>query len=214
MAQQTILNNSTQPLGGPNGGLGTDQGDTWDVAVVKLNANFTDLYGGGGNISFQSGGSAGATGQYKASGNVAKVAGPLGSSATNTTQTLASYTMPASMLNAAGQELEIVVWGTTAANAAPKRVTLNIGGTTVSTGTQNMNAAPWQLSGTYMRANVASTQNAFFSGFSSGSLLVTPVNSTDTSTETGTIAITVTMADASAAQSNILLYGFTAEYFG
>lgn len=213
MAIQTINSNSTQPLGEPNGGLGTDQGDTWNTAVTKLNAMFVELYGGGANISFQAGGSAGATGQFKASGNVAKVAGPIGSSATNTTQTLASYTMPASMFSAAGQELEVVVWGTTAANAAPKRVTLNIGGTTVSTGTQNMNAAPWQINGTYMRA-LASTQNAFFSGFSSGSLLITPVNSTDTSVETGTIAVTVTMADASAAQSNILLYGFTAEYFG
>lgn len=214
MAIQTINSNSVEPLGGPNLGLSVEQGDSWAAAVTKLNAMFVDLYNGGGNISFQAGGSAGATGQYKASGNVAKIAGPIGSSATNTTQTLASYTMPANMFNAAGQELELTVWGTTAANAAPKRVTLNVGGTTYTTGTQNMNAAPFEISGIYMRGNAASTQNAVFSGVSSGTLVITPVNSTDTSVETGTIAVTVTMADASAAQSNVLLYGFTVEYFG
>lgn len=46
MAQQTINYNVGQPLGLPNTGIGTDGGDTWDQAVVKINANFDELFGG------------------------------------------------------------------------------------------------------------------------------------------------------------------------
>lgn len=50
MAQQTIVKNSGQPLGLPNTGLGTDQGDTWDQAVDKINANTTELYAGNTSV--------------------------------------------------------------------------------------------------------------------------------------------------------------------
>lgn len=43
MAYQAIDDND-QPLGVPNTGTGTDQGDTWAQAVAKINANFTELY--------------------------------------------------------------------------------------------------------------------------------------------------------------------------
>ena len=44
MAYSAVSTNTTQPLGGPNQGLGTDQGDTWDVAAAKINANAVELY--------------------------------------------------------------------------------------------------------------------------------------------------------------------------
>lgn len=54
MAQSTINNNSVQPLGLPNTGVGTDEGDLWNAAVVKLNAMLTELYnrtGGTGTLA-------------------------------------------------------------------------------------------------------------------------------------------------------------------
>lgn len=207
MARIAIKNNSTEPLGGPNLGLGTDQGDSWNTTVANLNSMFTELYGGSAPTV-----AGGSTATFLASGNIAKVPGVIGSSATNTTQTLASYTAPASLFNASGQMLEISAWGVVAGNAAPKTIALNVGGVALTTGTQTGNGYSWDLYGTYMRTG-ASTQSAYLAGQASGGL-VTQKSSTDTTVETGTFAITVTMADASAAQSNVLLFGFAVEYFG
>lgn len=208
MARIVINNNSVEPLGGPNLGLSTEQGDSWNTTVANLNTMFTEIYGGG---AFLAGGS---TATFKTGGNIgaATVVGPVGSSATNTTQTLASYTMPASMFNANGQMLEITAWGNVAANAAPKTIAMKAGGVQLTTGTQTGSGYAWELYGQYMRT-AASKQSAYFTGQASGGI-VTQTASTDTSVDTGTIAVTVTCADASAAQSNVLLFGFTVEYFG
>jgi hypothetical protein len=203
VTQQSILSNSIQPLGIPNTGTGTDEGDTWNAAVARLNAMFGDLYGSG-TTNLPS--------TYRGSGNVSRTAGVVGSSATNTTQTLASYVMPASLFNTTGQMLEITAFGVVAGNAAPKTLALSAGGVQLTTGTQTGNAYAWELYGQYMRTG-ASTQAGYFSGQASGGI-VTQKASTDTSVETGTIAINVTMADASAGQSNVLLFGFAVEYFG
>lgn len=45
MALQVLNSNSVQPLGLPNTGTGTDEGDLWNAAVTKLNAMMTELYG-------------------------------------------------------------------------------------------------------------------------------------------------------------------------
>lgn len=54
MAQSTI-NNNNLPLGLPNTGTGTDAGDTWDSAVLKINTMFTEVYaafgGAGGPLT-------------------------------------------------------------------------------------------------------------------------------------------------------------------
>lgn len=44
MARVVIKSNSTEPLGGPNLGLGTDQGDSWNTTVANLNAMTGDSY--------------------------------------------------------------------------------------------------------------------------------------------------------------------------
>lgn len=44
MAQATINNNSVQPNGLPDTGDSAEMGDSWNQAVAKLNANFTELY--------------------------------------------------------------------------------------------------------------------------------------------------------------------------
>jgi hypothetical protein len=50
MAQNPVNSNSTQPLGIPNTGTGTDQGDTWDTAIVKINGMFAEVYAGKSSI--------------------------------------------------------------------------------------------------------------------------------------------------------------------
>lgn len=57
MALQTVNNNSCQPLGGPNLGLGSEFGDNWNSFVAKVNAMMTELYGRtGGNASLAASG--------------------------------------------------------------------------------------------------------------------------------------------------------------
>lgn len=51
MVQQTLNQNTTQPLGLPNTGTGTDQGDTWDQTIAKLNAMFTEVYAGRSSVA-------------------------------------------------------------------------------------------------------------------------------------------------------------------
>jgi hypothetical protein len=46
MARVIIKNNSTEPLGGPNLGLGTDQGDSLNTTVANLNNMFAEQYNG------------------------------------------------------------------------------------------------------------------------------------------------------------------------
>lgn len=206
MAQQTINSNSVQPLGIPNTGSSTEQGDTWDAAVVKLNAMFTELYGGGAFIA------GGGTATYKAEGQIATTAGPITSGNTNTSQTLASYTLPANTLKNVGQEVVVTAWGTVAGNAAAKSIVMNIGGTTVTTGTQTGSGYAWFIDGQYMKTS-GNAQSYLFSGAASGGV-VTQKAGTDTSVDTGTIAISLVATDASAASSDITLLGFAVEFFG
>jgi hypothetical protein len=205
LAQQTLNSNSTQPLGGPNTGLGTDQGDVWVLTVTKLTTMFNDLYSGTALV-------AGAgTATYGAAGMIARTPGPVNSGNTNTSQTLASYTLPANTLQSAGQELVVSAWGTTANNAASKSMVLNIGGATYTTGSQTGAAYPWQLTGKYI-TSASDAQNYLFSGTASGGGVALKTG-TDTSVDTGTIAINCVVTDASAASSDVTLLGFTVEFY-
>lgn len=204
MTQQTINGNSVQPLGNINMGLGTDEGDTWATVVTKLNAMFADVYGSGQVAG-------GGTATYGAAGMINRVVGPVNSGNTNTSQTLATYTLPATTLQSAGQELVVTAWGTVAANAASKSIILNIGGASYGTGSQTGNAYPWQLNGKYLKTG-ASAQAYLFSGTASGGGLALKAG-TDTSVDTGTIAITCVATDASAASSDVTLLGFTVEFY-
>lgn len=201
MAQSIINSNSTQPLGGPNGGLGTDQGDTWDVAAVKINANFTELYAGEQT--------AGGT-NIRPSGNISAVAGPIGSSATNTTQTLASFSLPGGSLDTVGRALEVSAWGTTGATGTPG-IQLNVGGATGSIATASHTSLSWEINGQAMKSG-SNAQNEFFQTII-GSTVGSALNKTDTSTDGSAITISLTMIDAAAVQSSVVLFGFTVEFF-
>lgn len=208
MAQQILNSNSVQPFGTLNMGSGTDEGDTWNTVAAKLNAMFNEMYTGTTLLA----GTGGAT--FGSSGNIVKTAGPIQSSGTTSTQTLATYSMPANTLNGIGQALDITAWGAVAANAAPKSITLNVGGATYTTGTDTGSGFSWILeASTILTATgTAGTEDTIFTGQASGALLA-PKNSTDTSAPTSAITINVQMADASAATGNVTLYGFTIEYF-
>lgn len=205
MARQVINSNSVEPLGISNMGLSTEQGDSWNAFVTKMNAMTADLYGTG--IVAGTG-----TATFAASGNIAKTVGPVNSGNTNTSQTLASYVLPANTLASAGQEIQITAWGTVANNAAPKSIVMNMGGTTVTSGTQTGAAYAWYIDGTYMKT-AANAQAYLYSGAASGGI-VTQKAGTDTSVDTGTIATNLVITDASAASSNVTLLGYTVEYFG
>lgn len=191
---QLINNNSTQPLGGPNQGLGTDQGDTWDVAAAKLN-NWIAAGNSGTAIA-------------GLSGDIGRVAGPIATSATNVTQTLASFVLPASALGSVGQNIQVTAWGVAAANANSKAISMAVGGATYNAGTTTGSGFSWILEANTIKTS-SNQQDTIFTGQSSG-VIVAPKNQTDTSVDTSTINITVT---ASGTANDVTLYGLTIEYF-
>lgn len=201
MAQQTLLSNSTQPLGLPNTGTGTDQGDEWNTAVTKLNAMFTELYAGEQT--------AGGT-NIRPSGNISAIAGPIGSSATNTTQTLASFSLPGGSLDSVGRAMEVSAWGVTGATGTPG-IQMNIGGATGSIATASHTSLSWEINGQCMKSGT-NAQNDFF-GTIIGNTVGTALNKTDTSTDGSAITLSLTMIDATATQSSVTLYGWTVEFF-
>lgn len=60
MARSVINNNSVEPLGLPNSGDSVEMGDTWNVVVAKLNAMFTEIYGGSAPVGKTTGSTAAA----------------------------------------------------------------------------------------------------------------------------------------------------------
>lgn len=210
MAKQTINSNAVQPLGLPNTGSSTEQGDTWDAAAAKINAMFTELYSllTAGAKLFAAGIG---TALFGASGNISTNVTLLGSSATNTTQTLMSYVLPANTLNAVGQGILVTAWGQKAANAAPVTLALNVGGMTINSGAQVFSGSSWEMTAMFYKTGANGQTGNLNQTF--GSTVSKTVSGTDTSVDTGTINISVTMLDASAGQSNILQDGLIVEFF-
>lgn len=210
MAKQTINNNSVEPLGISNMGLSTEQGDSWNTLVSKLNTMFTELYNvlTAGAKSFVAGVG---TAVFGAAGNISSQIGVIGSSATNTTQTLLSYVLPASTLNATGQGIMVTAFGQKAANAAPCTLALNVGGMTINSGAVASSGSSWMMEALYFKSGASAQVGNLNQVF--GNTVSKTVSGTDTSVDTGTINISVTLLDASAGQSNILLDGLIVEFF-
>ena len=208
MVQQTINNNSVEPIGPPNLGTSVEQGDTWNVAVTKLNAMFTEMYSG---TAATAAGTGAAT--FLDTGNIQKSVTTIGSSATNTTQTLISYSLPANTLSRVGSGIMVTAWGRKANNAAGVTFALNVGGTTINTGNiATSGGISWQfISEVYKQAS--NIQEQMYVG-QVGTTVVAPKSTSDTSTDTAAITITMQALDASAGQSNVLLDGFVVTYFG
>ena len=206
MAQQTLNSNSVQPFGVPNTGTSVEQGDTWDAAVLKLNAMFTDLYTGAKALVAGIG-----TAVFGPSGNISVNVTQLGSSATNTTQNLMSYVLPANTLANAGQGIMVTAFGQKAANAAAVTFALNIGGMTVNTGSVTSSGSNWEMQGIYYK--IGSDKQVGCLNAMTGLTPVKVVAGTDTSVDTQTINISVTILDASAGQSNVLMDGLIVQFF-
>lgn len=201
MARIAIKNNSTEPLGGPNLGLGTDQGDSWNTTVANLNTMFTEIYGGvqnGGGVAI------------RPAGNIFAAVTTIGSSATNTTQTLVTTTVAANSLASVNNGFFVEAWGRCAANASPTTINLNIGGQFVSIGAAAHNASHWYLTGQVYK-QAANTQQELF--YSSAGAITAVKSATDTSTDASAITVSVTCLDASALQSDVLLDGMSIEWF-
>jgi hypothetical protein len=198
---QTINNNSVEPLGGPNTGLSTELGDSWNTFVTKANAMFSEIYGGvqnGGGVAIRQ------------AGNIFVSATTIGSSATNTTQTMLSTTIAANSLKNVGNGFFVEAWGRTAANTSPTTINLNIGGTFVSIASAAHNASHWYLTGQVYKTAANTQQELYYSSIGA----VTAVKSTsDTNTDASSITVSVTAADVSALQSDILLDGMSIEWF-
>ena len=113
---------------------------------------------------------------------------------------------------AAGQEIEVTAWGNVAGNAASKSVTLNIGASTINTGTATGSGFTWLLQGTYINMG-ATAQNYLLSGFGSGTAPLALKSGTDSVAITGTFNTTLVVTDASAASSDLSVLGFTVEFF-
>jgi hypothetical protein len=207
MARIVMTNNTVEPLGPPNLGLSTEQGDSWNTTITNLNTMFTEIYGGGAALGAGTG-----TATFRASGNIKVVDTTIGSSATNTTQTLTSYVLPANTLANANSGIFVQAWGRKAGNAAGVTFQLNIGGTSVNTGNGTQSGVTWLLTGeAYKQA--ANVQQELYSA-QVGTVFTAPKSTSDTSVDTGTINISVQALDASAGQSNVLLDGLVVEFFG
>lgn len=204
--KQTINSNSVEPIGPPNTGTSVEMGDTWNTFVSKANAMWTELYTGARQLIAGAG-----TALFGPSGNISANVTLIGSSATNTTQTLMSYVLPASTLSAVGQGLIITAWGQTAANAAGKTIALNVGGMTINSGNVTASGSSWEMQATYFKTGSSTQTGNLNQTF--GNTVTKTVSGTDTSSDTGTINISVTMLDASAGQSNVLQDGLIIEFF-
>lgn len=200
-------------------------GDTWDTVLSSLNTMLTEVFSGASTIAgaktysgaqqFNSSVAvqAGTSGSsYTPAGNLSRSLTTIGSSATNTTQTLATYSMPANTLASTNQGLLITAWGRKAANAAGVTFALNFGGASINSGNGTQNGVSWAFTGEVYKTT-ANAQNLLFTG-QVGAVASAVKSTTDTSVDTNTITITLQALDGSAAQSNVLLDGLTVEYFG
>ncbi len=119
---------------------------------------------------------------------------------------LISYSVPASTLAANGDYLEIIAFGTFAANANSKRLKLYYGSTVlIDSGAQNQNGGSWEMRGTVIRT-AAATQKAS-AIFVSATTLFTDDASYTAPTETLSGAVTVKCTGEGVADNDIVQQG-------
>lgn len=162
-----------------------------------------------GNVSLTPG--TAASGTFKPAGMLHVNVTPLSSSATNTTQTMMSYSLPANALAANGQGVMITAWGTYGGNAQTKTVALEFGGVNINAGALTQSGSTWVLTGRVHRIG-SSSQAVLFDG-KAGSVSLTAKGTSDTSTDTGAISIAVKALHASASAADVVQSGLTVEYY-
>lgn len=143
------------------------------------------------------------------SGILAANLAPVSTAAGTTIQALQSFTLPANYLTRAGMTLHIRCWGTTAANANNKTMTLAFGSSAVATPTAATNAGTWSLEMHVMKTG-ASTQAV--DGF--GAVNVTPVApfvTAGANTDTAAIVIACSGTDGTSSAGDIVANAMTVE---
>ena len=127
-------------------------------------------------------------------------------------QVLQTYTMPPSMLSAAGQSVRVKCWGATGATANNKTRKLYFGASSITTATEAANAQTWVLELFVMRTGAA-TQAVLGTGIAgTGSITVLPVvNTAGTDDLTAGVVIKCTGTDGTSAAADITAAGMTVE---
>ena len=96
---------------------------------------------------------------YSPFGTLAALGTSIASGTSTTTQALYTYTVPAGLLNAAGQGLLVEFWGTSAANTTNKTALATFGTQLlVTTGSTAINNVSWHLTGTLIGVNVSALE--------------------------------------------------------
>lgn len=162
-------------------------------------------------------GAASATATFSPSGNISVQLTQTANTAAATTQTLASYSLPANTLSATGQGIYVEAWGRFAANAQPKSINLVVGGVTLSSGSATQNAVSWKLTGRVMKSGT-NAQEMHLLGMIGGATVpigaVFQSTASDTSVDTGAITIAVSANSGSASASDIFFRGMVVRYEG
>lgn len=218
MAKQTINSNSVEPLGISNMGLSTEQGDSWNAAVTKLNAMFTELYAGsavpatigtntnatlGTQTALAFGGGTGLLATQGTLSNQADVTG-VGNAADTTEDLLYTFALPASSFDRTARGVVITAMGSFAANAHTKTVKLYFGGSITTSFAGTNGAVGWLATLRVFKGSAVNTQfglGSVSAGASGGgqSLL-----SSGTEPENAAITIKVTGQTATATASDVV----------
>jgi hypothetical protein len=190
----------------PNTGDGTEFGVPYKTLVDNLNTMMTEIYAGIQNA----GGVA-----IRPAGNINVQAVSIGSSGTNTTQTLATYSLPGGSLANVGQEVIVTAWGRCGATGSPG-VQMVLGGATSSFSQASHVSNHWYFEGIMTKTAANAQNDVFFTSVgptTGAAAVVGQLSATDTSTDGSAITLAVTMKDAAAVQSSVIIDGFTVEFF-
>lgn len=182
--------NNIQGNGTPTAGYFTSGSFTGNVTLVPGTAAVSNTYQPAGALSV----------------NVTAQA----STATTSTQTMMSYSLPANSLNSNGRGVLVRAWGITGGSTGNKVIALNIGGKALQSST-TQSGSTWQFTALYFRTG-ASAQDALMNGQFHTTALA-PTNGTDTSTDTGAITIAVTASQGSASATDVTQQGLIVEYY-
>jgi hypothetical protein len=149
-------------------------------------------------------------GGFHPMGLIYSITTPVGTGTGTGAQTLGTYSLPASALDAAGRKVRITAMFTTAANTHNKTCTLNFGSESVTTPTMATSAETATLSMTATKTG-SSTQTVWGNGIAN----VTPIAASFTAateTDTAAIVITAICTDGTSAANDAVLEDFFVEY--
>lgn len=131
----------------------------------------------------------------------------------NTEYTLNSVTIPANSFNANGRSLEVIAWGTLAANANAKNLKIYFGGTAVATVTgSTANGKDYYVELVVVRTGASSQSAVGYLQIDTGTAGTMVVNGAVAETDTAAITIAVKSANTAAAAASATGKGMVATF--